>query len=313
MSQPCGGRDDQLGPRHRQQRFRNPGPAVFRRLGRCPAPCARGAPAGDDPGSWQRLFDWWGQLLPEQAQGAPEDAVRRFREQAGSWYGTMQEVAARFAGRRQQCRCCPGLARGGAGAGRRHAPVDAAGRPWQHATPLAPRYPTRRLAAAVPAAGGPWLQSPAFGPGREHQARWQALLRAQEEYQQHSRAYVDQIKQALDEPLRAVRAAPGEHDSPRARCSTCGSKPRRPTPRSPCPNRSSRCTPRWATRRCAARRPRSGRWNMSERIGLTRSEMDAAHAASPSWSAACAARRRRWLCWPEPLRSIRWRSRRLRR
>ena len=31
-----------------------------------------GAPAGDDPGSWQRLFDWWGQLLPEQAQGAPE-------------------------------------------------------------------------------------------------------------------------------------------------------------------------------------------------------------------------------------------------
>ncbi|PSD09666.1 class III poly(R)-hydroxyalkanoic acid synthase subunit PhaE, partial [Stenotrophomonas maltophilia] len=58
-----------------------------------------GAPAGDDPGSWQRLFDWWGQLLPEQGQGAPEDAVRRFREQAGSWYGTMQEVAARFAGR----------------------------------------------------------------------------------------------------------------------------------------------------------------------------------------------------------------------
>ncbi|MDW7601758.1 class III poly(R)-hydroxyalkanoic acid synthase subunit PhaE, partial [Stenotrophomonas maltophilia] len=26
---------------------------------------APGAPAGDDPGSWQRLFDWWGQLLPE--------------------------------------------------------------------------------------------------------------------------------------------------------------------------------------------------------------------------------------------------------
>jgi len=58
-----------------------------------------GAPAGEDPGSWQRLFDWWGQLLPEQGQGAPEDALRRFREQAGSWYGTMQEVAARFAGR----------------------------------------------------------------------------------------------------------------------------------------------------------------------------------------------------------------------
>ena len=33
-----------------------------------------GAPAGGDPGSWQRLFDWWSQLLPEQGQGAPEDA-----------------------------------------------------------------------------------------------------------------------------------------------------------------------------------------------------------------------------------------------
>ncbi len=38
-----------------------------------------GTPAGDDPGSWKRLFDWWGQLLPGTGAAAPEEAVRRFR------------------------------------------------------------------------------------------------------------------------------------------------------------------------------------------------------------------------------------------
>ncbi len=50
---------------------------------------------------------------------------------------------------------------------------------------------------------------------------------------------------------------------------------------------------------------------MSERIGLpTRSEMDAAHRRIAELERSCAACRRRWQCWPEPLRSIRLRSRR---
>jgi len=40
---------------------------------------AAGAPGSVDAGSWQRLFDGWSQMLPEQGPGAPEDAVRRFR------------------------------------------------------------------------------------------------------------------------------------------------------------------------------------------------------------------------------------------
>jgi class III poly(R)-hydroxyalkanoic acid synthase PhaE subunit len=61
---------------------------------------------------------------------------------------------------------------------------------------------------------GPWLQSPAFGPGREHQARWQALLRAQEEYQHHSQAYVEQIKQALEEAFDLFEQRLAEHEQP---------------------------------------------------------------------------------------------------
>ncbi|HIE5094737.1 class III poly(R)-hydroxyalkanoic acid synthase subunit PhaE [Stenotrophomonas maltophilia] len=175
---------------------------------------APAAPAGDDPGSWQQLFDWWGQLLPEQAQGAPEDAVRRFREQAGSWYGTMQEVAARFAGR--------------------DASSAEVAQAWREAVQgqgdgmlqwmLQGARGSTQAGAAVPEfaawlqqfqlQAGPWLQSPAFGPGREHQARWQALLRAQEEYQQHSRAYVEQIKQALDQAFALFEQRLAEHEQP---------------------------------------------------------------------------------------------------
>ena len=61
---------------------------------------------------------------------------------------------------------------------------------------------------------GPWLQSPAFGPGREHQARWQALLRAQQEYQGHARDYVDQIKRALDEAFTLFEQRLAEHEQP---------------------------------------------------------------------------------------------------
>lgn len=173
-----------------------------------------GAPAGDDPGSWQRLFDWWGQLLPEQGQGAPEDALRRFREQAGSWYGTMQEVAARFAGRDASSADVAQAWREavqGQGDGMLQWMLQGARGSTQAGAAL-PEFAAWLQQWQVQA--GSWMQSPAFGPGREHQARWQTLLRAQEEYQQHSRAYVDQIKQALEEAFDLFEKRLAEHEQP---------------------------------------------------------------------------------------------------
>ncbi|MEN5273220.1 class III poly(R)-hydroxyalkanoic acid synthase subunit PhaE [Stenotrophomonas lactitubi] len=174
----------------------------------------QGAPAGDDPGSWKHLFDWWGQLLPETGAAAPEEAVRRFREQAGSWYGTMQEVAARFAGRDASSAEVAQAWREavkGQGDGMLQWMLQGA-RGSTHAGAAAPEFTA--WFQQLQTLAGPWLQSPAFGPGREHQARWQALLRAQEEYQHHSQAYVEQIKQALEEAFDLFEQRLADHEQP---------------------------------------------------------------------------------------------------
>lgn len=173
-----------------------------------------GAPAGADAGNWQQLFEWWGQLLPAQGQGAPDDALRRFREQAGSWYGTMQEVAGRFAGRDASSAEVAQAWREavqGQGDGMLQWMLQGARGGTQAGATLPEFAPWLQQWLEQ---AGPWLQSPAFGPGREHQARWQALLRAQEEYQQHSRAYVEQIKQALEQAFDLFEQRLAEHEQP---------------------------------------------------------------------------------------------------
>lgn len=177
---------------------------------------AGGSGGGNDPGDWKQVLDWWAQLLPERGPGPADDALHRFRQQAGGWYGTMQEVAARFAGRdassadvaRAWREAVMGqgkddgllhwMLQGARGStGMDGGMDDMAGmlEQWQE-----------RLA--------PWLQGPAFGPGREHHARWQKLLQAQQEFQAHSNAYVEQIRQALDDAFTLFEKRLGEHETP---------------------------------------------------------------------------------------------------
>jgi len=179
----------------------------------------RSAAAGNvagNPGDWNKVMDWWAQLLPERGPGPADDAVNRFREQAGGWYGTMQKVASQFAGRdatsaevAQAWRdAVMGQgkddtllqwmlqgAQGSAGTGGGMDDVVAVLQQWQE-----------RLA--------PWLQGPAFGPGREHQARWQKLMQAQQEFQDRSRDYVAQIRQALDAAFVMFEKRLAEHETP---------------------------------------------------------------------------------------------------
>lgn len=168
--------------------------------------------AGAAPGTWQQTIEGWAQLMSSPGNRQSEDAVHRFREQAGGWYGTMQQVAARFAG---QDATSADIAQAwreaveGQGDGLLKWMLQGARGHTQGGGPdllaLLERFQQDL---------GPWLQSPAFGPGREHQARWQALLRAQQEYQGHARDYVDQIKQALDDAFALFEQRLAEHEQP---------------------------------------------------------------------------------------------------
>ena len=163
-------------------------------------------------GNWQQAIDWWAQMMPNAASRPADEAVHRFREQAGGWYGTMQQVAAQFAGRDTTSAEVAQAWRTavlGQGDGLLQWMLQGA---RGHTHTEGPDL--LQLLETLQRQLGPWLQSPAFGPGREHQARWQALLRAQQDYQAHSRDYVDQIKQALDDAFTLFEQRLAEHEQP---------------------------------------------------------------------------------------------------
>lgn len=174
------------------------------------------APHSDNPGDWKQVLEWWAQLLPERGPGAAQDAVHRFRTQAGGWYGTMQDVAARFAGRDASSADVAAAWReavmgGGKGDGLLHWMLQGARGSTHEQGGLDDMV---ALLEQWQQQLAPWLQSPAFGPAREHQARWQSLLRAQQEYQGHSKAYIEQIRQALEEAFALFEQRLGEHEQP---------------------------------------------------------------------------------------------------
>ena len=163
-------------------------------------------------GNWQQAIDWWAQMMPNAACGPAYAAVHRFRELAGGCYGTMQQVAAQFAGRDTTSAEVAQAWRTavlGQGDGLLQWMLQGARGHTQAEGP-----DLLQLLETLQRQLGPWLQSPAFGPGREHQARWQALLRAQQDYQAHSRDYVEQIKQALDDAFTLFEQRLAEHEQP---------------------------------------------------------------------------------------------------
>lgn len=171
--------------------------------------------ASDAPQDWRKAMDWWSQLLPTQAAPQAQEAIDRFRHQAGDWFGTMQQVAAQFAGRdtsanevseawrravqgqgEQLMQWTLGSLRGGSPGG-----FD----PWlQDAAQALAKWREENA---------PWLDMPAFGLNRNHQARLQTLARAQQEYQAQSQAYGEQLKSAIEQAFGRFASKLGEHES----------------------------------------------------------------------------------------------------
>lgn len=153
------------------------------------SPGAAGTDQGADPRADRALFEAWRDWLERQA--APSGPAA-----AGDWFAAMQTLAERFAGdpagsgefaaawreqlRAQEAEWLHWLGEAGL----------AAWDPWLERVS---RWISRwRLAA------GPWLDLPGMGPGRNDHARWRRLAAAQQAYEEAARAYLAQLRQALD-------------------------------------------------------------------------------------------------------------------
>lgn len=176
-------------------------------------------PAGAGTGGpmpWQEGIEKWSQLLGAGTTSGVDDVVQRFRQQGGDWLGTMQQVAAQFAGRDTSSAEVAAAWReavGGKGEGMLRWMLDAArggnaftDQPWIREF--------AHLAQGGFSKGDPWLDAPAFGPAREYQARWQALLKTQQQYQARAEAYVEQIRAVLDDAFDLFEVRLSEHESP---------------------------------------------------------------------------------------------------
>lgn len=147
--------------------------------------------------AWQQVPGGWPGWTPPQGVGAGE-VMERFDGLARHWFGRMQNVASQFADRENT-----------------PAEIAAAWRQAMGATEGKP-YPDLFGSLFGQGATGldglgeqwmPWLESlrgplqdwastPAFGPGREHQQRWKALLQAQQALREASERYQGMLEEA---------------------------------------------------------------------------------------------------------------------
>lgn len=177
---------------------------------------SKGAATASGQLPWQAGLDSWKQLLETGTPRGVEEAVQKFSGQAGDWLGTMQQVAARFVGRDTTSADVASAWReavSGQGDGMLRWMLDAArggnalnDQPWIREF--------LRVAQGGIGGGDPWLEIPTFGPAREHQARWQALVKMQQHYQTKADAYVEQIRAVLDEAFRLFEVRLGAHETP---------------------------------------------------------------------------------------------------
>ena len=172
------------------------------------------AAGGDFP--WRESIAQWTRLVSTDTPPEVQALGARFQHQAGDWLGMMQQVAARFAGRDTSAAEVAGAWREAVQAGQGEDLLQWMLGAARGGNALNDQPWLREFAKAAQSGfgGGDWLNAPAFGPAREHQARWQALLKIQQDYQARAEAYVDTIRSVLDDAFTRFEAKLAEHEVP---------------------------------------------------------------------------------------------------
>ena len=175
-----------------------------------------GGASADAAFPWQEGVTQWMQLLTAGAPTPVQGLGASFQQQAGNWLGTMQQVASRFAGRDTSAEQ---ISRAWREAVERQGDAmlqwmrDAARGGGSLADPAWLRDVARAFQSGF-GGGNDWLNAPAFGPAREHQARWQALARMQREHQASLEAYNESMRAVLDDAFKRFEDKLNEHEMP---------------------------------------------------------------------------------------------------
>lgn len=175
---------------------------------------------------WNDPTAWWAQMsgMARPAPANPaEDLMHRFREQAGGWFGQMQQLASQFAGRDASANEIAAAWKQLLGGNAANAFTDVfatMSRPGQQGMEswIAQMLPflgfMQSMQAGQPDARA-WMGLPTFGLTREHQERWQHLALAQLDHQERNRAFAELMGEAAQrafvkfEEKLAARSAPG--------------------------------------------------------------------------------------------------------
>lgn len=173
------------------------------------------SPSHDAMPGWKDGLAWWTQLAG-QGRGEVDAALERMNSQAGHWFGSMQQLAAGFAGR--------------------DASASDIGKAWrdllgaQGANPLADMFKRMGgqdaqgidawMTQAAPFLAGlrgearALLNLPAFGLAREHQERLQQLAQAQLDHQERNNDYLGLLSKAGQDAFARFETKLAERSEP---------------------------------------------------------------------------------------------------
>lgn len=178
-------------------------------------------PPADAGTDWNRALSWWDTLLGAAGAGRPanpdlENLLERFRRQAGEWFGTMQQVAARFTDRDATPKAVADAWREALGDKAEHLfahMFETMRGPGMQGMDAWLEDMDRQLQRWRDGLA-PWLRTPAMGAAREHQARWQGLAQAQQEYREQAHAYAVLMQQAVRRAFELFERKLGERQLP---------------------------------------------------------------------------------------------------
>ena len=174
-------------------------------------PAPQPAPQPAAPG-WNEAIGWWSQLA-RGGRTDSNDMLDRFNSQARGWFAQMQQLSTQFSGQDNSAADVARVWKQALGDNPFANVLQGMQGPGQHGVEQWFEQVAPTLQAMLQGGKGV-LGLPTFGLTREHQQRWQHLVQAQLDHQQHSKAYQDLMAEAGKKAFERFEHKLATHSEP---------------------------------------------------------------------------------------------------